>query len=131
MPKTHVIYRIQNFLDQPKLTELNLCFDQLDIFSFYQGRFLNVKSRKFGNLVLSKAPKGMARVEVMDQLIFSFTFHFFNGRKSKMLHLSRPLSDGHLQMDDDRFVLHFTIDSPDKDKQVQLCYVYQQLQGRL
>ncbi len=129
MPKTDLLYRIDNFLNKPTPKKLNLHFNQLDIFSFYQGQLLNVEARNHGHLVITKtADPNLMNMKVMDQYIFSFSFQFFNGRKTKMLNLPKPLGQGHIHIKEDRFVLYYTIESPNKDRQVHLCYVYQQLQ---
>lgn len=129
MPKTNLLYRLENFLDQPKLKKLNLRFDQLDIFSFYQGKFLTVKSRKKGHVIITKTKNpNELRMRVMDQLIFSCALEFTKGKKSKMHNVPEPLGKGHIEMDADRFVLHYTMESQKKDQRLQFCFVYQQFQ---
>ncbi|WP_435625326.1 hypothetical protein [Flagellimonas sp.] len=128
MPETNLPYRFENFLDQPKLKKLNLHFDQLDIFSFYQGEFLKLNSRKSGRVVITKTAKpGLMNLKVMDQIIFSCALEFTKGKKSKMRNVPEPLGKGHIEMDTDRFVLHYTIESQRKDQQLQFCFVYQKL----
>lgn len=129
MPETNLLYRIENFLDQPKLKKLNLRFDQLDIFSFYQGEFLNLESRKSGHVVIKKTEAhSLMKMRVLDRIIFSCALHFTPGKKGKMQSIPKPLSKGHIELDKDRFVLHYTIESPKKEKQLQFCFVYQKLQ---
>ncbi|MEM6540796.1 MAG: hypothetical protein AAF634_06515 [Bacteroidota bacterium] len=120
---------IQDFFETKKRKRLNLRFDQLDIFSFYQGEFLTVKSRKKGHVIITKTKNPHElRMRVMDQLIFSCALEFTKGKKSKMHNVPEPLAQGHIEMDADRFVLHYTMESQKKDQRLQFCLVYQQLQ---
>ncbi|WP_435624304.1 hypothetical protein [Flagellimonas sp.] len=120
---------IQDFFETKKRKRLNLHFDQLDIFSFYQGEFLNLKSRKSGRVVITKtANPRLMNMKVMDQIIFSCALEFTRGKKSKMQKVPEPLARGHIEMDADRFVLQYTLESPKKDRQLQFCFVYQKLQ---
>lgn len=129
MPKTNLLYRFENFLDQPKLKKLNLRFDQLDIFSFYQGEFVNLKSKKHGHVVIKKTEDHrLLNMKVMDQIIFSCAFHFNYRTKSRMSKVPEPLARGYIEIEEDRFVLHYTLESIKKDKQLQFCFIYQKLQ---
>ena len=129
MPKTNLLQRFDHFLDQPDLKRLNLRFDQLDIFSFYQGEFLNLKSKKKGHVIITKTSNPHElRMRVMDHIIFSCGLRYIQGKKSKMQRVPTPLGKGHIQLDADKFVLHYTLESPEKDRQLLFCFIYQKLQ---
>ena len=120
---------IQDFFETKKRNKLNLRFDQLDIFSFYQGEFLNLESRKSGHVILRKTKdRSLMNMRVLDRITFSCALHFTQGKKSKMHNLPEPLGKGHIAMDANRFVLHYTIESQKKDGQLEFCFVYQKLQ---
>ena len=62
----------ESFFKNKNQKRLNLRFDQLDIFSFYQGEFLNLKSRKKGHVIITKTKNPYElRMRVMDHIIFS------------------------------------------------------------
>ena len=130
MPRINVLGKINHFLDSVEAPTLELTFAQLTIQSFHQGQLLNCTVKENAKLrVHLPGPDGLAQMEVLDNLVFHFTFGFIRPTAmrpyhSKMLNLPRPLMDGLLLLDAEQLLLEFTIDTPNKDHNIQIQHRY-------
>ena len=133
MPTRPISYTFTDFLHQSSHTPLCITFATLEITNHQNGQFLNQVERRQSRIVLQKMPCGrMAKINVLDNLVFCFSFQFLmpNAGKfhdGKMLCLPRPLDYGRLYVDKEKMVLSFRIDAPDPLLRVEITHVYQSI----
>ena len=122
LPEIHKIFENQ----KPATWELS--FDSLEIFAQYEGREYNCGHRPSGNLLLHTQPdSAVAQMEVMDHIMFSFTFSWTQPKVIDyyllpMKNLEKPLSCGILSITPDQLTLTFVLE--EKDKALCLRYEY-------
>lgn len=130
MPNTHVLGNIKAFLELQKAKPLELVFGILEIETYVKGELLHKTVKKEGRLHIFGTEKlGFARMEVLDHLVFHFSFLFpypdtKNFYESTALELPRPLAEGFLKMDANTIQLEFTIDAPNENEKVRVRHFY-------
>ncbi|MFD2099735.1 hypothetical protein [Flagellimonas iocasae] len=130
-PNPNPIQTITNFLHQSSQTQLQITFASLEICNHQNGQLLHCVQRPQSRLILQKMPKkGLAKMTLLDNLVFSFSFQFQIAKTQKfhevkMLALPRPLDQGRLFVDEERLQLSFQIDSPDPTLRVEVTHLYQ------
>ena len=130
MSDTDVLGAIRQFVHQNGSTALELTFSSLEIHSFLNGKLLHVLTKPQGKVrIHPKKQQGLARMDVLDNLVFQFSFNFAVPHaapvyQSSMLHLPRPLMDGTLKLDSEQLLLEFVIDTPNKDHNIQIQHRY-------
>lgn len=131
MPTRPISATFTNFLHQSSPTPLQITFAALEICNHQNGQLLHRVHRPQSRIILQKLPqKRLAKLTVLDNLVFSFSFQFQipNAQKFhdiKMLSLPRPLDQGRLYLDKEKLQLSFRIDAPDPTLRVEVTHVYQ------
>jgi len=134
MPTRPISYTFTDFLHQSSHTPLCITFAALEIINHQNGQFLNQVERRQSRIVLQKMPCGrMAKINVLDNMVFRFSFQFripdaaAEFHNLKMLSLPRPLDHGKLYVDKEKLRLSFRIDAPDPLLRVEITHVYQSI----
>ena len=133
MPNLPISYTFTDFLHQSSHTPLCITFATLEITNHQNGQFLNQVERRKSRIVLQKMPCGrMAKINVLDNMVFRFSFQFRLPLAAKchnleMRSLPRPLDRGRLSVDNEKLVLSFRIDAPDPLLRVEITHVYQSI----
>ncbi|AEM69948.1 hypothetical protein Murru_0901 [Allomuricauda ruestringensis DSM 13258] len=133
-PTPSPIQTIKNFLHQNSHTQLHITFAALEITNHQNGQFLNRVQRQQSRIILQKLPQtGVAKINVLDNMVFRFSFQFripdaaAEFHNLKMLSLPRPLDHGKLYVDKEKLRLSFRIDAPDPLLRVEITHVYQSI----
>ena len=130
MSNINILGEIKWFLDNPSPKSLEIVFDTLEIQTFTKGMFLHSKIKKAGKIRVHMAEQnGMPQMEVLDHLVFQFSFQFPHPKdlpffETTALVLPRPLTNGFLRMDSEKIQLEFTIDAPNENSQVHVKHFY-------
>ncbi|MER3375403.1 MAG: hypothetical protein RIM83_12270 [Allomuricauda sp.] len=131
MPTRPISSTFTNFLHQNSHTQLHITFAALEITNHQNGQFLNRVQRPQSRIILQKLPQqGLAELTVLDNLVFCFSFQFQipnagEFHDGEMLCLPRPLDQGRLFVDEEKFQLSFRIDAPNPTLRVEVTHVYQ------
>ncbi|WP_422858992.1 hypothetical protein ACOKFD_16910 [Flagellimonas sp. S174] len=121
LPEIHKIFEYQ----KPATWELS--FDALEISAHYEGREYHCGHRPSGNLLLHTQPNSkIAQMEVMDHIMFSFTFSWEQPKGTgcyfiPMKNLEKLFSCGILNITPDQLSLTFVIE----EKEKALCMRYE------
>lgn len=124
LPEIHKIFEYQ----KPATWELS--FNALEITAQYEGREYKCEYRPSGSLLLHTQPdSAVAQMEVMDHIMFSFSFSWVPPKGTgyyfmPMKNLDTLLSCGILGITPDQLPLTFIIEEKEKDKALSLRYEY-------
>ncbi|WP_431125731.1 hypothetical protein [Flagellimonas flava] len=133
MTPISILEEIQNFWESNSHTTLELTFETLEITLLNHGNPLDKHIRREAELILQKTNDPLTlTMDVVDNLVFPFLFAFetkeaLAGKTTSMKKLPRPLNHGSLCIRPHSLELEFTIEPPEKHRELRVRHVYKQL----
>ncbi|TAI48030.1 hypothetical protein [Flagellimonas allohymeniacidonis] len=126
----NLLQTLASFQEETSTAALQLTFGTHQIVNYHNGMLLNRMQRQNSRLVLHKTePSHLAKMEVVDSLVFQFSFLFeahalYKYQKGQNICLPRPLVDGRLQIWPQQLELSFRIGAPDPSLCVHILHTY-------
>ncbi|MCL6267310.1 hypothetical protein [Flagellimonas myxillae] len=130
MTPISILEEIQNFWESNSHTTLELTFETLEITLLYHGNPLDKHLRQNAKLILQKCDDpSLLQMDVVDNLVFPFLFVFdptqaLAGKSTSMKKIPRPLNHGNLCVKPHSLELEFTIEPPDKERELRVRHIY-------
>ncbi|WP_422350207.1 hypothetical protein [Flagellimonas sp.] len=130
MTPISILEGIQNFWESNSHTTLELTFETLEITLLNHGNPLDKHIRRDAELILQKSKDStLLTMDVVDNLVFPFLFAFdpkeaLAGKTASMQKLPRPLNHGSLGIKPHSLELEFTIEPPEKQRELRVRHSY-------
>ena len=130
MTPISILEEIQNFWESNSHTTLELTFETLEITLLNHGNPLDKHIRQDAELILQKSNYPLIlTMDVVDNLVFPFLFAFdpkeaLAGKTASLQKLPLPLNHGSFGIKPHSLELEFTIEPPDKEREVWVRHAY-------